>query len=379
MLLLHGPNLNLLGDREPEVYGTATLADHVATTERTLEPHGLAVEAFQSNHEGQLVDAIHGARRRCAAIIINPGAFTHYAWSIHDALAAFDGPGRRAAPVEPQRPRAVAPHQRDRAGGEGLDRRLRRRRLPARRRGRRPPPRERRMTVELPPIGYATRPDAVRAQLDGATLLVSNPSNIRWLTSFGGSLGWVVVGPQRCALVTDGRYAERAAADIDAAGLAGIVDVVVGTTRPQIRDHVVAVAGAGPVRAEADHLTHAQWLDLAGALTLATGRRHDHDAAPGQGSRRAGPHGRRRPGSPTPPSPRWPRCSRRAPPRPTSATSSSTSCTAPAPTGRATTRSSPAGPTTRPAPTTTPATARSSRATPSSSTSAPSSTATTPT
>jgi 3-dehydroquinate dehydratase-2 len=92
VLLLHGPNLNLLGDREPEVYGTATLADHVATTERTLGPHGLAVEAFQSNHEGQLVDAIHAARRRCAAIIINPGAFTHYAWSIHDALAAFDGP-----------------------------------------------------------------------------------------------------------------------------------------------------------------------------------------------------------------------------------------------------------------------------------------------
>ena len=54
--------------------------------------HGLAVEALQSNHEGELVDAIHGARRRCAAIIINPGAFTHYAWSLHDALAAFDGP-----------------------------------------------------------------------------------------------------------------------------------------------------------------------------------------------------------------------------------------------------------------------------------------------
>ncbi len=92
VLLLHGPNLNLLGDREPEVYGTATLGDHVATTERALAGAGLAVEAFQSNHEGELVDAIHGARRRCAAIIINPGAFTHYAWSLHDALAAFDGP-----------------------------------------------------------------------------------------------------------------------------------------------------------------------------------------------------------------------------------------------------------------------------------------------
>ena len=53
---------------------------------------GLRVEAHQSNHEGELVELIHGARGRCAAIVFNPGAFTHYAWSIHDALAAFDGP-----------------------------------------------------------------------------------------------------------------------------------------------------------------------------------------------------------------------------------------------------------------------------------------------
>jgi 3-dehydroquinate dehydratase II len=92
VLLLHGPNLNLLGEREPEIYGTARLADHVATAERAAAEHGLAIEAHQSNHEGDLVDRIHGARGRCAAIIINPGAFTHYAWSIHDALAAFDGP-----------------------------------------------------------------------------------------------------------------------------------------------------------------------------------------------------------------------------------------------------------------------------------------------
>ena len=92
VLLLHGPNLNLLGEREPELYGTATLADHVATVERVAAEHGLTIEAHQSNHEGDLVDRIHGARGRCAAIIINPGAFTHYAWSIHDALGAFDGP-----------------------------------------------------------------------------------------------------------------------------------------------------------------------------------------------------------------------------------------------------------------------------------------------
>ncbi|HRE00859.1 MAG TPA: type II 3-dehydroquinate dehydratase [Ilumatobacteraceae bacterium] len=90
--LLHGPNLNLLGQREPAVYGTATLDDYVSATIAAAEPLGFAVEWFQSNHEGALVDAIHAARGRAAAIVINPGAFTHYAWSLHDALAAFDGP-----------------------------------------------------------------------------------------------------------------------------------------------------------------------------------------------------------------------------------------------------------------------------------------------
>lgn len=89
--LLHGPNLNLLGQREPEIYGTATLDDYVAATTAAADSFGIAVESFQTNHEGQLVDAIHAARNRCAAVIINPGAFTHYAWSLHDALAAFSG------------------------------------------------------------------------------------------------------------------------------------------------------------------------------------------------------------------------------------------------------------------------------------------------
>jgi 3-dehydroquinate dehydratase-2 len=92
VLLLSGPNLNLLGEREPDVYGSATLADHVAAATKAAAEHGLTVEHVQSNAEHELVDAIHGARSRCAAIVINPGAFTHYAWAIHDALAAFDGP-----------------------------------------------------------------------------------------------------------------------------------------------------------------------------------------------------------------------------------------------------------------------------------------------
>ena len=92
VLLLHGPNLNLLGVREPVLYGTATLADYLKATVRSAAEHGLRIEAHQSNHEGELIELIHAARGRCAAIIINPGAFTHYAWAIHDALAAFEGP-----------------------------------------------------------------------------------------------------------------------------------------------------------------------------------------------------------------------------------------------------------------------------------------------
>jgi 3-dehydroquinate dehydratase-2 len=92
VLLLHGPNLNLLGEREPAVYGTATLDDHVDAARAAAKEHGLELEHLQSNHEGVLVDAIHAARGRVAAIVINPGAFTHYSWALHDALAAYEGP-----------------------------------------------------------------------------------------------------------------------------------------------------------------------------------------------------------------------------------------------------------------------------------------------
>lgn len=91
ILLLSGPNLNLLGEREPEVYGTATLDDHVATATAAAERLGARVGHLQSNAEGELVEAVHGARGDADAIVINPGALTHYGWSLHDALSAFDG------------------------------------------------------------------------------------------------------------------------------------------------------------------------------------------------------------------------------------------------------------------------------------------------
>ena len=92
VLLLSGPNLALLGDREPAVYGTATLADHVATATDEAVVHGLALEHVQGEAEADLVGAVHAARGRVAAIVANPGALTHYAWSLHDALASFEGP-----------------------------------------------------------------------------------------------------------------------------------------------------------------------------------------------------------------------------------------------------------------------------------------------
>ncbi len=91
ILLLSGPNLNLLGEREPEHYGTTTLAELVALASETAAKLGHDVEHLQSNHEGALIDAIHAARGRCAAIVINAGAFSHYAFALTDALAMFDG------------------------------------------------------------------------------------------------------------------------------------------------------------------------------------------------------------------------------------------------------------------------------------------------
>ena len=92
ILLLNGPNLNLLGSREPEIYGTATLEDQIAAASQAAIAAGLTLDTFQSNSASELVNKIHDARSKYSAIIINPGAFTHYAWSISDALNAFDGP-----------------------------------------------------------------------------------------------------------------------------------------------------------------------------------------------------------------------------------------------------------------------------------------------
>jgi 3-dehydroquinate dehydratase-2 len=93
ILVLHGPNLNLLGSREPEIYGYDTLADINGRLAAIAAPVGVALEAYQSNSEGALIDRIHAAKQEgVGCIVINPGAFTHTSIALRDALLAVEIP-----------------------------------------------------------------------------------------------------------------------------------------------------------------------------------------------------------------------------------------------------------------------------------------------
>ncbi len=92
VLVLNGPNLNLLGTREPDVYGRATLADIEAAMAQLAEELGVTLVFTQSNHEGVLIDALHGARGTCEAVVFNPGALTHTSFAIRDAVVAAQLP-----------------------------------------------------------------------------------------------------------------------------------------------------------------------------------------------------------------------------------------------------------------------------------------------
>lgn len=92
ILVLNGPNLNMLGIREPGVYGTATLADLEASLRALGAKHQASLTFFQTNHEGAMLDEIHAAHGRHDGILINPGAWTHYSYALRDGLAAVGLP-----------------------------------------------------------------------------------------------------------------------------------------------------------------------------------------------------------------------------------------------------------------------------------------------
>lgn len=92
VLIVNGPNLNLLGTREPEIYGSTTLDDINAELKQIASGHNLEIDTFQSNHEGEIIDILHAARGQYAYIILNAGAFTHYSIAIRDAIVAIEVP-----------------------------------------------------------------------------------------------------------------------------------------------------------------------------------------------------------------------------------------------------------------------------------------------
>ncbi|MFD4368133.1 type II 3-dehydroquinate dehydratase [Rhodococcus sp. NPDC058521] len=92
IFVLNGPNLNLLGQRQPEVYGSATLDDVVELCRTTAAKAGRDIDARQSNHEGELIDWVHEARLSASAVIINPGGFTHTSVALRDALVTLEVP-----------------------------------------------------------------------------------------------------------------------------------------------------------------------------------------------------------------------------------------------------------------------------------------------
>lgn len=92
ILILHGPNLNLLGERETEIYGNLSLAAINAEIEKLAHKLGAVVKCHQSNHEGVLIDLLHENRKWADGVLINPGALTHYSYALRDAVAAVNVP-----------------------------------------------------------------------------------------------------------------------------------------------------------------------------------------------------------------------------------------------------------------------------------------------
>ncbi len=210
---MHGVNLDQLGRRDPLLYGTLTLAELERRIEADARALGLATRFFQTNHEGAFVEHLHSLRgaTEADAILLNPGAWTHYAWAIRDALEIAGAAGARDPPLRRRAPRAVAARVGDRRAVLRDHLRARPRRLPrraraaargARRDGRaRERPRGRGAAARTARARRGWRGELGELELDA--LLVDSLVDVRYLTGFTGSNG--------LALVVGGRRARSSA------------------------------------------------------------------------------------------------------------------------------------------------------------------------
>ncbi len=315
VLLLSGPNLNLLGEREPAVYGTDTLATHVARAETAAAHHGLELEHLQTNHEGDLVEAVHAARGRADALVINAGALSHTSWSLHDARGRLRRTRRRAAHLQPRRQGTVPAHVGAGTRGVGRHRRLRRARLRARHRCRGRTPEGILIpmttttranpylpgTAPLPPIVVTGRLDRLRAAFDEHevdALVVTTLPNVRYLTGFTGSAAVLVVTKDLALLTTDGRYRTQSAEQLERAG-APEVEISIGTGAEQREAACAALDGAEAARIglEAGNITWSgqrAWAGCPERRQARPDRKRRRSAARAQRCCRARPHGTRR-------------------------------------------------------------------------------------
>ena len=199
VLVLNGVNLELLGRRDPELYGGLTIAELESRIYEWARELELTVQCRQTNDEGEYVKWCHDAYDTVDGVVVNPGAWTHYAWAIHDALELAHDPDRRGAPLERRRARGVAAEVR--------------RRRPRRRALRRPRARRLQDGARLPE-GASRMSDRIERlrELLEEPLLVTNPVNVLYLTGFDSSNAALLVEPDRARLFTDFRYIEAAQA-----------------------------------------------------------------------------------------------------------------------------------------------------------------------
>jgi len=298
ILVLSGPNLNLLGEREPDVYGKATLDDHVATAREAAAAAGYEVEHLQSNHEGALVDAIHGAgggrRHR-----LQSGAFTHYAHALADALAAYDGVVVEVHLSNPTAREACGTLG-DRPGRHRHNRRVRRR--PATGSPSKPPfPSWRPPHHETSP-SCRPRRDWPHRPAPGALprgrhrrLFVTRLVNIRYPTG-SPVRRLLLVGPDEVLFVSDGRYKDQSADQLAAAGVPARIEIS-GTEQKKIVHDAAAAKGYGG-SASRPHASPGRQQAQLRLRMVRSGRSSSH-RNPDRGlrrvkrRRRGGPHPRR--------------------------------------------------------------------------------------